>query len=175
MTTILLEKSGFPSLLLYAGKVEESGEKDLAQYARPIPPSKQGADQISEDQPKRNALDFLNFKRSFELAGYFDKDSVTGVSTAQDARDVFVNMVRAGGSLVFRYGVPADVEGSWYSPQTKNFYYNQGFTVHVLKYKVKEEDAKGGTEEYNSSDAAAQHLPEQYHFNLELVKARDQG
>ena len=142
MTTIQLY-NGTSTLTIFGAKIKENIIKEVIAYNYPFPSADWGAPSAS--RPRKEAVDLLTVQRVFTITGYIDKDSISGGTTAPQARDVLVNLPRAGGTDTFRYGVDAD-KGS-YSPSAGNMYYTStGFEVHITKIQIDEvaEDPTGG-------------------------------
>ena len=144
MTTIRLAHStGGYYLEIDASQIEEDLSKQVPGYARPFPKAKWAAP--SATQPRKEALDLLNITRTFTLTGTIQKESKcnsgwtsTGTS-APEARDVLINMMRYGGVGRFYYGTSAEATAGSYSISNDDMYYTAGgFPCHFLKYKIVE-------------------------------------
>lgn len=178
MTTILIEKTGFNDVTIYASKVQEVLSKEIASWPKnfyspsslPVTPT--------DDVPIRQSMDFLNLTREFTITGTIDGNS-TSAGNALDARDTIVNMCRSGGTASFRYGLPSDVSGSGYSSSSDNIYYaGDGFTVQIRRIMVDETPKGGSGSEHSSPEYSGNSLkkaPEQFDVTITLLWAENIG
>lgn len=175
MTTIVLEHPDYNDITIDAAKVEESLSKEISTWPKnfyapadlPVTPT----DQI----PIRQSMDFLNVTREFTINGTIDGNSISN-GNALKAREVLVNMLRSGGTLIFRYGLPSDVTGSNYSPSSNNMYFNQGFSVHMRRLMVVEKPKGGSGSEFSTPEYtgnAIKNAPEEYEVTITLTWAED--
>jgi len=184
MTTIQLSKSGVGTIEIQGAKIEEVFTKEVISYAKPFTKTKWGT--MTPTQPVRIAIDILKVNRVFTITGTIDKESISGGTSAPQARDVLINMGRYGGALTFKYGVASDVYGkkpdgtnvSYYSPSINNMYYDSnGFSCHVNRIQVSEEPKGGASADETPSQfgeyGTPHKLPEQYSVTVELVHAID--
>lgn len=169
MTTLQLTKtmdigagSTSYTVEILGAKVEEVLTKEVINWADPIP-QPDWTDGPSATQPGRQAIDLLNINRVFSITGFIDAKSCdnfpdpgSGVNrtpiSASEVRDVLVNMMRAGGTSYFKYGVPADttgLSGDGYEESSANIYFTStGFEVHITRMQLVEDGGSEQTGEY---------------------------
>jgi hypothetical protein len=169
MTTIRLTKSGQSDLTIFAGKVEETSNKELISWpdsiVRPDWPSTP-----TTTTPGRESVDILYIQREFTITGFIDKDS-TSAGNVLSARDTLNNMQRTGGPLIFKYGVSSELPGSGYTSSSNNGYYNNGFSCHVTRIMIVETPAAADVGVYSAP--AQGNIPELFEVVIVLICATE--
>jgi len=169
MTTIRLAHStGGYYLQVDAAQIEEDLSKEVSGYAWPFPKAKWATPTAT--QPRKESLDLLSITRTFTITGTIQAESKcnsgwtsTGTS-APEARDVLVNMMRYGGTGRMYYGTTSEASAGSYSPSNNNMYYTSGgFPVNFIKYKIVE------------TARDEQNVPTEYEVTITVQVMFDQG